>query len=441
MHRKSLAVVALFAACLAPSFGQENEGWQKPAEQLQQATVTVRVTNPADPAATNEVGEPAGPQVSVCSGVFVAENLVITSVKAGSDSTIRLTLCGGGQATGKVKVVDEFSKLVLLETDQPAPGVLPLADKPPTVGAGVIAASAWGAEKAIVSLGIVGGVERSIPNLTTPQLLQCDLRTTDTSSGAGVIDKPGKLVGVIIAADHPETRRGWAYAVPASHVNRLLRARAEKSRDGSVIILTRRRPVVGVQLDGDERGIHIQRVTVGSPAEKAGLKVGDRVLATDGVQIRSVYQALLPTLHRQPGDTLRFTIERKSEKREVEVVLGGGVEVASAPSEVFGEVIRPMIDVQQKAKGQYAARSATNNVRELSVGDEEKTATATPMQAQKIGLLEKAVERYRGVIEFQQQEMQKRDADKRQRDQMIEMLQQELDRLKADLKAIKSAQE
>jgi len=418
----------------------DNEGWEKAAEKLQAATVTVRVSNPEREVDDKENADSkpadAGPQVSVCSGIFVAERLVMTSVRVGSDSAIRVTLAGGGQATGKLRVVDQFSQLVLLEVDRDAPAILKPREVVPAVGSGVLTASAWGAEKAIVSLGIVGGVDRTLPNVMTPPLLQCDLRTTDTSSGAGVVDKEGSLVGLIIAADHPETRRGWAYAVPASHVTRLLRARAEKAGQEGVVILTRRRPVVGLVLDGDERGIIVRRITAGSPAEKAGLAVGDRIIATEGTQIRSVYQALLPTLHKQPGDTLKFVIEREGKQQTREVILGGGVEVAAAPLQMIGDIIRPKVDVQQVGKGTYAARTPNNTVRELAVGDDAEKVSV-PMAittTQKVAILEKALERYRAVIEVQQQDLTKREMERKQQEELLKALREEVEQLKRELR-------
>lgn len=433
--RRCLCFGLLSAVAVLPTAftrAAEHEGWQKAAEKLQRATVTVRVSNPEGDKDELESNSDAGPKISVCSGVFVAEKLVMTSVRAGSDSTIRVTLSGGGQATGKLRVIDQFSQMVLLEVDREAPAILKPQETVPAVGSSVMTASAWGAEKAIVSLGIVGGVERTLPNVMTPPLMQCDLRTTDTSSGAAVIDQEGALVGLLIAADHPETRRGWAYAVPAGHVSRLLRARSERGEQEGIVILTRRRPIVGLVLDGDERGIFIRRITTGSPAEKAGLQIGDRVIATDGIQIRSVYQALLPTLHKQPGDTLRFLVEREGKEQTREVTLGGGVEVPSAPLKMLGDIIRPQVDVQQIGKGTYATRTPASAVRELAVGDDvEKTAISPGMTtAQKMALLEKALERYRSAIELQQQDITKREMERKQQEELIKSLREELEQLK-----------
>lgn len=421
---------AAAAIAFVASWASAADSWEQPAKQLQATTVTIRVSGPEGDA--EAVGDEKDMhQVSVCSGIFVAPKLLVTSTLVGSDSTIRITLAGGAQAKGSLRVVDEFSRLVLLEVDEAQAAVLTINDEIPVAGAAVMTASAWGTEKAIVSQGIVGAVDRTLPDLTTPALLQCDLRTTETSAGAGVVDREGKLLGVIIAADHPETKRGWAYAIPSSHVKRLLRTFAEKKEgDKSVIVVPRRRPIVGVTLDGDDHGIFVRRVVAGSPAEKAGLKVGDRVLSTDGVQIRSVYQALLPTLQKQPGDLLTFKVQRGEDQKEIAVVLGGGVALPSASLQALGDVIRPQVDVRQYAKGPIISNSPGNPVRELSAGPAAAKEEQPLTNAQQIELLNKALERYRSVIEIQQRELAERDRERAAQKAALEALRQEIEQLK-----------
>jgi serine protease Do len=260
-----------------------------------------------------------------------------------------------------------------------------------------------------VSQGIVAGIERQRQGGNYPPLLQCDLRTTDTSSGAGVVDRRDQLVGIIVAADSPESRRGWAYAVPVSHVERLLRT-ADGQQQAGVTIIKRRRPVAGLTLDQDGESIVVSRVFAGGAAEQAGMKVGDIVLATDGVAIRSVYQAMLPTLYKQPGDTLIFKVRRETGVSDVQLVLGGGVEVASAPIELLSGLIQPKVQVVREGSG-YIARRPGDTIREVFQPElppesplDETPKTATP--AEKIALLEKALDRYRAVIELQQRELE-----------------------------------
>ena len=438
-----LATVLLLAA--GSVRGQEatpaSDPWEAAAKKLSQATVTVRIlTAKGGSAADGAEKEPAqSPQaVTVCSGVLVREGQVVTAAMAGSDSQIRLTLAGGKQAEARLQVIDEFSGLALLKCDTAPPELMELAADVPAVGASVMTASGWGIEQPLVSLGIVAGKERQRPGAMYPPLIQCDLRTTDTSSGAGLIDRRGRLVGVIVAADSPESRRGWAYAVPISHVERLLRT-AEAQKAAGVTVLKRRRPVAGLRLDQVNEAIVVARVDAGGAAERAGIQVGDVVLATDGVAIRSVYQATLPTLYKQPGDTLTFRVRRDSGDRDIQVVLGGGVELASAPLEMLTGFIQPKIQVTREGTG-YIARRPGSMVQEVFQpplsAEEQSPATATTTAAtaaDKIALLERALDRYRAVIEYQQRQLTAEQNRRAAQDELLKSLRAELEELRRQL--------
>ncbi|MEX2173411.1 MAG: S1C family serine protease [Pirellulaceae bacterium] len=427
-----LPMLALLAAVSATQ-GQEPAGdtaaaadsWESAAAKLQQATLTVRIGNKPTAADRPE-------SVTVCSGVCVREGRIITAAMAGSDSTIRLTLAGGKQADARLQVIDEFTGLALLACDTKLGVPMALSARLPSVGGGAMTASGWGVEEPLVSLGIVAGVERHRPGVSYPPLIQCDLRTTDTSSGSGVVDRQGKLVGVIVAADSPESRRGWAYAVPAAHVERLLRAADEQKTPG-VMVIKRRRPVVGLVLDQDEEAILVQRVMPGGPADKAGIKPGDVVLETEGVVIRSVYQAVLPTLHKQPGDTITFRIQRASGgTNDVRVVLGGGLEMTSAPVEWLSGLMQPKVEIVRDAAGNIARGGSGRMPAEvfqppLPAEDLAGEPPATP--AEKIALLEKALDRYRSVIELQQQQLAGEQKQRQEQEQQLRSLRTELETL------------
>lgn len=63
----------------------------------------------------------------------------------------------------------------------------------------------------------------------------------------------------------------------------------------------------------------IGEVLPGSPAARAGLQGGDRVVALDGRPI-GTWDELAETIHRRPGRTVRLTLERAGAQLDVEVV-------------------------------------------------------------------------------------------------------------------------
>ena len=70
------------------------------------------------------------------------------------------------------------------------------------------------------------------------------------------------------------------------------------------------------------------------------------------MKIRSVYQAVIPNLHKQPGDITEFQIRHEGTVQTVKVVLGGGMELPSAPFENLGDLVSPRVHVRN-FQGQY----------------------------------------------------------------------------------------
>src|SRR4051812_23125929 len=94
-------VASALLLCLAAGLSAaEPATWEQPAKQLQSTTVTIRISGPEGDSAEpfgdgndkQEAKADGMHHVSVCSGIFVAPKLVVTSTLVGSDSTIRITL-------------------------------------------------------------------------------------------------------------------------------------------------------------------------------------------------------------------------------------------------------------------------------------------------------------------------------------------------------------
>ena len=428
----SRCVLTLLMVCLlapAATRAAEPASWESAARQLQQATVTVRIWGEASPNAA----EPAA--VTVYTGLCIRNGLILTAAFAGSDTPIRLTLPSGKQADAKVQVIDEYSGLALLKADTTSLVPLTTADSLPTVGTELLTAAAWGLEQPLVSRGIVGGVDRKHPGANYPPLLFCDCVTMPTSTGAGLVDRQGRLTGVIVAAERDADRRGWSYAVPVAHVQRLLRA-ADAQADGSVVILKRRRPVVGMVLDQEGDAVIVSRVIAGGPAEKAGIKPGDQVVTTDGVAIRSVYQAVLPTMYKQPGDTSAFRIHREGMMHDITVTLGGGVELSHASTELLADLVQPKVRLARDADGAIVTtrgRSATPAVSVLPPLPNDTPPAAPPTPADKIALLEKALSRYQAVIELHQKQLSEEQQQRREQDALLQSLRGEIESLRKSI--------
>lgn len=116
------------------------------------------------------------------------------------------------------------------------------------------------------------------------------------------------------------------------------RARAERDRarderreerqvfvmpgDRQVIRLDGRGSQIGVLVsdpEGADEGVRIDRVDEGSPAEKAGVKEGDRVVNFDGERVRSTRQLTRLVQETPSGRTVKMTVQRGSDRRTLDI--------------------------------------------------------------------------------------------------------------------------
>ncbi len=75
----------------------------------------------------------------------------------------------------------------------------------------------------------------------------------------------------------------------------------------------------------DEAGVDISKVLDNSPAAKAGLKEGDRLLTLDGRWTDSILDLFEAASHVKPGQTVTVQISRKGEKLELKVTPAAGL--------------------------------------------------------------------------------------------------------------------
>ncbi|HYE60780.1 MAG TPA: PDZ domain-containing protein [Phycisphaerales bacterium] len=102
--------------------------------------------------------------------------------------------------------------------------------------------------------------------------------------------------------------------------------------------------MMGVTMtDAEDGGAMIDTVMEGMPAEKAGLKPGDRVVKANGKDVDN-QQALREVIAKaEPGDTLTLTVDRDGKQQELKVKLAKWDQTKVAPA--------PMPDVFRQFHG------------------------------------------------------------------------------------------
>ncbi len=207
---------------------------------------------------------------------------------------LKIGFSGGSDLRGEVIGSDERTDLAVVRVDANHLTSLPLADsKRVRVGQIVVAIGNPLRFERSVSFGVVSALDRSLPapgNGLLEGLIQTDAAINPGNSGGPLVDAEGAVVGVNTAI--VPFAQGIGFAVPAHTANWVAAVLLQK---GEV-----RRPYLGVAARGEDleaeaarasgntRAIRILRVGTSTPAERAGLRDGDRILSANGSPVGSI---------------------------------------------------------------------------------------------------------------------------------------------------------
>jgi serine protease Do len=219
---------------------------------------------------------------------------------------------------------DPDTDIALIKVD--ASGPLPFAPLGNSdrlrVGEWVLAIGNPLAYEHTVTVGIVSFIGRKLFNSSLDRYIQTDAAINFGNSGGPLIDSRGEVVGINAAISSHASNIG--FAVPINQARRIL----PQLREGRVS-----RGYIGVSLRGvDERlrrslklrsatGAVVQDVTSGSPAERAGLRVYDVIVAVDGRAVSDEEQLIETIASRQPGTSATLQIVRHDRPTSVIVKL------------------------------------------------------------------------------------------------------------------------
>jgi serine protease Do len=170
-----------------------------------------------------------------------------------------------------------------------------------------------------VSMGVISAVDRQ-PDPKLPMVyIQTDAPINPGNSGGPLIDADGYLIGInTFIFTQSGGSEGLGFAIPARVVSfvvdRLRRfGHVDRSEIGAASAAITPLLAKGLQL-AVKTGVIVVDVKPGGPAEGAGLKINDIVLAVDGQPIRSVPQ-LVSSLYLHPtNELMTLNVLRGTEK-------------------------------------------------------------------------------------------------------------------------------
>ena len=259
------------------------------------------------------------------SGVVHGPDTIITMARAiGREDGLRIRTAGGDAVEASLAGWDPATGIAVLRTASrlniDAPAVAPAE---PRVGEIVLAIARSWSNAVTASAGtvaIVGGPLRTGRRRQIARVIRVTAPMHDGFSGGAVFDARGALTGIATAT----AIRGFGVVIPASIA---WAAVAQVLSTGTV-----KRGFVGlavqpVQLPasqrqgGRERALLVVGVTDGSPAETAGIIVGDLILEFDGRPTESADDLLELVAGPRVGQTVTARTLRGGSVRDAQITV------------------------------------------------------------------------------------------------------------------------
>jgi serine protease Do len=165
-----------------------------------------------------------------------------------------------------------------------------------------------------LTIGVVSAAYRTPGRHLGRELVVADVRLGPGNSGGPLADARGRVVGI-----NAMVAGGMALAVPSHLVERLLATGAGRPRLGVEVQDVALAPAQAARAgDQFQRGLLVVGVRDGSPAEAAGVVVGDILLAVDRLPTPDG-SALAAALAQRPAAALHLLLMRGSVLQDVHV--------------------------------------------------------------------------------------------------------------------------
>ncbi len=238
-------------------------------------------------------------------------------------TSILVRLCDGTLKPARLAATDHNRMLVLLKIE--ADGPLPVAEIAPLsemrVGQWSIAVGrTFEGNRPVVSVGILSALGR-----IWGKAIQTDAAVSPNNYGGPLIDIRGRVLGVLVPLSPSSASEmagaewydsGIGFAVDAEHIQSVL----PRLKQGEDLYSG----VIGIHLRGVNPAISepvIAACRPNSPAAKAGLLPGDRIVAIAGREVHLAAGVKEELARRYAGSEVRITVLRDQQRIEHDVEL------------------------------------------------------------------------------------------------------------------------
>lgn len=257
-------------------------------------------------------------------GIVFADNLIVAPARALGDDTVSVRLSDGTTVEGAVLGLALSASIAVVRVPNLAAPPLPTADDPRVGHLAIAVGRTWsgGVMAAVTNVAVVGGPLRTGRSSQLERVIRITQSPHGALTGGALVDGEGRGLGLITGS----AIRGTTVVIPASLAWPMAQQVVQQggTRQGFVGISSSAVALPERQRAGrsQEYGLLVNAIVDQSPADTAGLLVGDVIVAFDGQTVQEP-EALVTLLRSdRVGKAVSLTVLRGADVRDVPVTIG-----------------------------------------------------------------------------------------------------------------------
>jgi serine protease Do len=187
-----------------------------------------------------------------------------------------------------------------------------------------------------VTAGIVSAKGRDIvPGRQFQTFIQTDAAINPGNSGGPLVNMNGEVIGINTAIlSETNAYAGVGFSLPSNTVaqvyNQLIGPEHRVSRGYIGITFDAVENPAIARVYGNGTGVTVSSVVAGSPADQAGLKVGDTITSVDGHKVAKGSELVSDIASRKPGAKIQLGFVRNGKQQETTVTVADRAKLFAA---------------------------------------------------------------------------------------------------------------
>ncbi len=260
------------------------------------------------------------------SGFFIsADGYILTNNHVVRDAVkVRIFDIDRKEFTAKIIGTDPKTDLALLKVGAQDVPFIALGDSNSVeVGEWVLALGHPVEQDLTVTSGIISAKGRQLGLAQYEDFLQTDAAINMGNSGGPLINMKGEAIGINSTILTPSAGNiGIGFAIPSNMAKKVvadLKSKGKVVRGWFGIVIQDISESDAKDLELQSGGVLVSRVEENSPAQRAGLKRYDLIVAINGKAVKSAADLQMEIANSAPGDEISITAYRNREKLALKV--------------------------------------------------------------------------------------------------------------------------